>query len=139
MPWGCTLGFLILMLLSPNGTSGQSVKAGRQKSAPLGNLSPEEVAARAKEAVVLVECRTAGNVTSFGSGFLVDRLGLVATNAHVAGACDSLTVGTHEFPSSRAATLVALDGDHDVAILLVPGLRAKPLSLAISEGIRPGQ
>ena len=63
-----------------------------------------------------------------GSGWIV-RPRLVVTNAHVVAGIDQPRVDRGEGPA-RAATVVAFDERHDLAILRVPGLAGRPLGFA---------
>lgn len=63
-----------------------------------------------------------------GSGWIV-RKGYVVTNAHVVAGIRSPTVDRHDGNASRSS-VVAFDASNDVAILKVPGLKGRPLSLA---------
>lgn len=55
---------------------------------------------------------------SSGSGFLISRHGHILTNAHVVRRCKSLDIVGAEF--KYRATLVATDGDNDLALLKIP-------------------
>jgi hypothetical protein len=94
-------------------------------------LSAEEVFASASPAVVQIAVQDLqGRTVATGSGFLVGKAGLVATNYHVieeAHAAD-VVVGKRTLAVSGAA---ALDQEADVAILRVAGqIEALPLELA---------
>ncbi|MGZ0228901.1 MAG: trypsin-like peptidase domain-containing protein [Acidimicrobiales bacterium] len=70
----------------------------------------------------------AGLATDIGSGMTVERSGQVVTTAHVVAGASSITVIDplgNEFP----ATINALDGDADLALLDVPGLATPPLKV----------
>jgi len=54
---------------------------------------------------------------SAGTGFFVNRDGHVVTNAHVLRGCESISVQTRS--GARAATLIASDTAHDLAVLKV--------------------
>lgn len=85
---------------------------------------------RARDGVVQVfgEAR-ACDVSVRGSGFAVaaDR---VVTNAHVVAGVDDLRVRTHLGDPGLPATAVYFDPEKDIAVLAVPGLRARALALA---------
>jgi S1-C subfamily serine protease len=63
-----------------------------------------------------------------GSGWIVGR-GLVVTNAHVVAGINRPEVDRRD-QNSQEARVVSFDARNDVAILRVPGLVGKPLSLA---------
>ena len=76
-----------------------------------------------------------------GSGFLIDAMGQVVTNAHVIRDAARLEVVFHD-GRIAPATLRGADGSSDLALLqvdaaAVAGLR--PMALADSDALRPGQ
>jgi S1-C subfamily serine protease len=80
--------------------------------------------AAARRSVVQVES-TGCNSISFGSGF-VTRRGFVVTNAHVVAGGELVLVNSRR--GSHEATVVLFDPELDLAVLSVPGLRARALS-----------
>jgi uncharacterized membrane protein required for colicin V production len=72
---------------------------------------------------------TACGLSIEGSGW-VARPGLVVTAAHVVAGEHDTAVQLFGTGSALPATPVAFDARNDVAVLRVPGLRAKPLRLA---------
>lgn len=95
---------------------------------PVGTPSEQEarrIAAGALESTARVQ-GVACSLLNSGTGFVVER-GYVVTNAHVVAGTRRVTVrldGEHE------ATVVLFDPELDVALLHVPGLRARPLRFA---------
>src|SRR5207247_3871237 len=83
---------------------------------------------RAAPSVVRV-VGTACGLGGGGSGW-VYRRGLVVTAAHVVAGQTDTTVQPLNTSSRLRATAVAYDRRNDVAVLLVPGLDARPLRLA---------
>jgi tetratricopeptide (TPR) repeat protein len=114
----------------------QSTKAKPRAQAP---LAPEELAAQAAKAVFVVECIVAGKPEALGSGFAVDKAGLLATNAHVVAGCDGISVRTSGDAPARKAMAVSIDPDRDVALILVPGMTTTALPLGRSQDLRPGK
>lgn len=89
---------------------------------------------RARAGVVQVFGDAPGcDLTVRGSGFAVsaDR---VITNAHVVAGVDDLRVRTHLGDDGLPATAVYLDPSADIAVLAVPGLKARALALAPDDG-----
>jgi S1-C subfamily serine protease len=94
--------------------------------APDAPLSADwaSVAAGASPAVMRVDALGVGS----GTGFQVDRKGHVVTNRHVADGATKFrvrTTGGRTLP----AKLVGKSARHDIAVLRVKGLKAKPLGL----------
>lgn len=87
-------------------------------------------------------------VNFMGTGFAVDNGLLVVTNAHVVPeVMDSenmeslivITAGNNIKPEFRAATRVALDKEHDIALLRISGNPLPALALGESSTAREGQ
>jgi putative serine protease PepD len=87
------------------------------------------VAAGASPAVMRVDALGVGS----GTGFQVDRKGHVVTNRHVADrhVADGATKFRVRTTGGRTlpAKLVGKSARHDIAVLRVKGLKAKPLGL----------
>ncbi|QOJ15822.1 MAG: trypsin-like peptidase domain-containing protein [Planctomycetia bacterium] len=64
-------------------------------------------------------------VTSVGSGALIHEAGYVVTNAHVVAQATDVRV-TFADNSTRPAQIVAVDSDHDLAVLRIGGGRGYP-------------
>jgi putative serine protease PepD len=99
-----------------------------------GDLS--DVAAQVRPSVVSIEVR--GRGVASGSGFVIDRLGHVLTNAHVVENGDDATV---ILPDRRrlSARIVGTDVPHDIAVLSIDaGDSPPPLALGRSADVRVG-
>jgi len=98
---------------------------------PVGPPDPsvlrESSIRRAASSVVRV-LGTACGLGVSGSGWVAGS-GLVVTNAHVVAGEDDTTVDRAGIAPLRA-TVVAFDAQNDVAVLRVPGLKARPLEQA---------
>ena len=83
-----------------------------------------------------------GRVTAEGTGIVVGSGGEILTNAHVVrgavGGASAVTVTFHDL-STRAARIVAVDSDHDLALLKVAEVGKLPvLELGDSGSASPG-
>ena len=106
---------------------------------------------RVKPAVVIVGSYKASNSPRFrlrGTGFVVDSGQLVVTNAHVLPdpsedfSDSSMVVQVRVAPNDlqvRPAQVVAVDREHDLALLRFEGAPAPALRLADSSMVREGQ
>jgi uncharacterized protein len=74
---------------------------------------------------------------SEGSGFLVNRAGIVVTNHHVVDGCRELQVMRND--KSLVATLVATDPADDLAILRLPEPVADTAPLRGDSPVKPGE
>ena len=105
-------------------------------SGPPPEAAENEDILRAANATLQIESRGCGGVL-FGSGFPVDDH-LVITNAHVVAGSRRHQVVTNK--GVRAgASVVYFDPAHDLALLSVPDLSARPLRLATAAARRGQQ
>jgi len=84
-----------------------------------------------------------------GTGFAVDDGTLIATNAHVVPEVlslenrEALMVLVHvpgeREPQAREAKTVAVDRDHDLALLRIVGTKLPPLAFGDAEAVRDGR
>lgn len=81
-----------------------------------------------------VESASGGNQ---GSGFVLDAQGVIATNYHVIGGADEITVTFHDRSEVPVEGYVHLDSNKDIALLKInpvqEGLTLKPLPLMRDE------
>jgi S1-C subfamily serine protease len=83
-----------------------------------------------------------GGKAASGSGFVVDTAGHIVTNDHVVENADKFTVRFGEHGNPITAKLVGKDPSSDIAVLSInPNdiKNVKPLQLASSKNLRPGQ
>ena len=100
--------------------------------------APEKIAQKALRSTVLLKMQLA-NGRSLGSGFFIED-GLIATNYHVikdAKRGIAKLVGQEE--QFAIDGYVAIDKDHDLAILKVTGLHAPALPLGNSDNVQVGE
>ena len=76
-------------------------------------LEPKEIVHRAKPAIVRVEDGD-GRV---GTGFVIDQAGTVATNLHVIIGATQIQVTTLDGSTLPVTSIVALDPEHDLALI----------------------
>jgi len=76
--------------------------------------------------------------TGVGSGFIVNADGLILTNNHVITGATTLTVVLDD-GRSMAATVVATDPAHDLALVKVSGTGLTPVTLGDSSSVQVGQ
>ena len=98
---------------------------------PSSRLAGDPDVARAAWSVVRITGFACGLGVE-GSGW-VARPGLVVTNAHVVAGIERPRVDRGEGTDDRESAVVAFDARNDVAVLRVPGLQGRPLSLADPE------
>ena len=79
-----------------------------------------------------------GGSTGSGSGFVVSADGLILTNNHVINGASTITV-TFDDGRQLAATVVATDPEHDLALVRVNATGLTPLSLGDSTALTVGE
>jgi S1-C subfamily serine protease len=83
-----------------------------------------------------------GGKAASGSGFVIDSAGHIVTNDHVVEDADKFTVRFGEKGEPITAKLVGKDPSSDIAVLSIDPKAdkgVKPLALASSKDLRPGQ
>lgn len=74
-----------------------------------------------------------------GTGFLVDALGVLITNDHVASSGDLVSITLSNGDIYNTINSVASDSDRDIAVLRIPGFNLPKLELGNSEEVQVGQ
>ena len=101
--------------------------------------TPEQIAQNALRSTVVLNMQLTDSNNSQGSGFFIAD-GLLVTNHHV---IEGATSGTAKLAGTEQPYdiegYVALDKDHDLAILIVSNLHAPPLPLGDSDTVRIGE
>jgi S1-C subfamily serine protease len=93
---------------------------------------------QAREAVFLLRVfDSSGEAFGGGTGFLVQQ-GLVATNHHVVESAARIEVVLGEEKTVEAAAIVAWDPENDLALLKLPSVERRPLSIESSRSLEPG-
>lgn len=100
----------------------------------------EELAAKAKQAVVVVSFRGRdGEKQGLGSGFIFEPSGLVATNLHVIGEARPISVRLMDGREFDVTAIHATERTQDLAILKIDGRDLPTLPLGDSDGLKDGQ
>ena len=92
-------------------------------------LSPRDIAARARPSVVMVSAVRDGNVVRRGSGFIVSGDGRLITNRHVIEGAESLRVQLSTGEIYDNVFFVSDDARRDLAILRIPDTGLPGLSI----------
>jgi S1-C subfamily serine protease len=108
---------------------------GATAAAPeLKALTPQDIAERALPSIVLIR-----GVNSLGTGFVVWQDGRIATNLHVIADTPALEV---ELPDGRrigSVEVMAVDEQHDLAVIRIPMRHLPALTLGDSDDAKPGE
>lgn len=98
-------------------------------------LTPKQIVESSKPAIVRVE---AGN-DRVGTGFVIDSSGIIATNLHVVVGSSDIKVRTLDGTTLTVPRVLALDPDHDLALLQVSPRSPMPtLRLGDSDKVAAG-
>ncbi len=94
-------------------------------AAPGAAMSVKDVLAKVEPAVVTIELRSGGGLSS-GTGVIISADGEVITNAHVVEGRGQISVTLFNETRARAATLVGSDAANDLALLKIERASALP-------------
>lgn len=102
---------------------------------PAATLTPKQIVETSKPAIVRVE---AGN-DRVGTGFVIDPSGIIVTNLHVVVGALEITVRTLDGTTLTVPRVLAIDPDHDLALLKVdPRAPLPTLRLGDSDRVSAG-
>ena len=124
-------GFGMLLVWSAIACGGTQTKGAAKPRAP---LTPKDILVQSSPAIVRIE---AGEGT--GTGFIVDRRGLVATNLHVIAGNEVVKVKLHDGNVYPATSIVSVDRGRDLALLKIDAPQPLPtLRLGDSSNLAAG-
>jgi regulator of sirC expression with transglutaminase-like and TPR domain len=95
------------------------------------SLSAKDLAAQVRPSIVVITyAGRDGNQQGLGTGFIIDKAGLVATNLHVIGEARPISVQTADGKSVAVKAIHASDRALDLAILRVDASDLQPLAIS---------
>jgi hypothetical protein len=104
-----------------------------------GEVDLAEVFAKTSPSVVTVTTyNAAGRKLGQGSGFVVEKSGVIATCLHVVAEADTVEIQSSDETPHLATAVVRANKQWDIALLKVEGLRQPALKLAPPEPVRVG-
>lgn len=109
-------------MLASLGVGGIGCSSTAHPKGPV-RLAPKEIVQRSKPAIVRIE-DSDGRV---GTGFVIDPTGLIATNLHVVVGAREIRVTTLDGTVLEVVGVIALDPDHDLAIIDVDPAKPMPV------------
>jgi serine protease Do len=119
--------------------TGKKDPAKKDDSKPK-QLSVEEVARLTKPSIVVVTISGRdGKQQGLGTGFVVSKDGLIATNLHVIGEGRPIAVQFADGKKYDVTEVHATDQTLDLAVIRIDKKDLKPLVLADSDTLKPGQ
>src|SRR5215211_2337947 len=94
-------------------------------------LSTKDLAAQLRPSIVVITyAGRDGNQQGLGTGFVIDKSGLIATNLHVIGEARPISVQTADGKSLTVKSIHASDRALDLAILQVDSIDLAPLAIS---------
>jgi hypothetical protein len=103
--------------------------------APRNRLTPKDIVKDSSPAIVRIEAGEA----KVGTGFLVDKSGIVATNLHVIEGEAQIKVRTFDGKEYPVITIAGMDRGHDLALLRIQPQKPLPvLALGDSSQVAAG-
>lgn len=117
-----------------------SVAAETEEPRPATFTSVEELAKKARESIVVITVTGRdGGQQGLGTGFVVSKDGLIATNLHVIGEARPISVQTATGDKLPVKGIHATERSRDLAILQVEAKDLTALELADSDKLADGQ
>jgi serine protease Do len=101
-------------------------------------LTAKDIYQQSAAAIVRIDV-TDPHGARVGTGFIVDRTGLVATNLHVVGGSDKIKIKTGDGHEYQVSEVVGYDKNRDLALLRIQSPIALPaIRLGDSDALIPG-
>jgi serine protease Do len=112
----------------------------QHEAKPAQELSIADLTAKVRGSTVVISVMGRdGERSSLGSGFVISKDGLIATNLHVIGEARPIVVTTADAKRFDVAEIYATDQKMDLAVVRIAANDLKPLELGDSDGIKQGQ
>jgi regulator of sirC expression with transglutaminase-like and TPR domain len=105
---------------------------------PLASVSALTQASR-PSIVTVTQYGRGGGQDALGTGFVIDKEGLIVTNLHVIGNARRLEVELSDGSKHEVIEVHATDADLDLAVLRIAKKDLQPLSLGDSDKVEQGQ
>jgi len=97
-------------------------------------LTPQQIAQISVSSVVLIR-----TPTGLGSGFVAATGGKIVTNFHVIRGATQASIVTSDHVEHRDVEVIAVDEEHDVAVLRIGATQLRPLALGNSSVAKAGE
>lgn len=121
-------------------TRNAAVVAEKSPAPPAGERTVEQLTALVRKSVVVVSFTGRdGKQMGLGSGFVIARDGLIATNLHVIGEARPVFVQTADGKKYEVQSIHATERSMDLAVLKIDANDLQPLPLGDSDSLKQGQ
>ena len=107
---------------------------------PAAALSVKDLAAKVRPAIVVIShAGREGNQQGLGTGFIIDKRGLVATNLHVIGEARPISIEMSDGKIHNVTAVEAYDRNLDLAVIRIDAKDLPALPLGDSSTLKQGQ
>jgi hypothetical protein len=103
------------------------------------SLTPPEIAAQARPAVVLIKASVGGRALGQGSGFIVEPSGLIVSSLHVVSGADAIQVTTASGEVYDNVFFVSADRRKDIVVLKIAGSNLPSLRIGDEQRMAVGE
>ena len=120
---------------TPSNEPAPGVAANKKNTSTSEPSELSAVVSKAEKSVVLITTYSSDKKKmGFGSGFVIDDAGRIATNYHVLNGCTKATITYHDKTEVDATKLAAWNDRADLAILAPPDSAPQTAPLKLAEG-----
>ncbi|MBA3465031.1 MAG: serine protease, partial [Deltaproteobacteria bacterium] len=127
-------GSRLLVLVSAAAACGPS----SSPNSPRMRMTAKDIVAQSSDAIVRIEAGD-GTGEKVGTGFIIDKSGLIATNLHVIAGSSEIKVKLHDGTPYKVLQIAGVDPGRDLAILRIKPVKAlKTVRLGDSEQMSAG-
>jgi serine protease Do len=125
---------LLFVLLATSCGQGQKANGPRMR------MTAKEIVAQSTDAIVRIEANDKdGGGEKVGTGFVLDKSGLIATNLHVVAGSAQIKVKLHDGTPYEVMQIAGIDAGRDLAVLRIkPKQDLKTVRLGDSEQMSAG-
>ena len=97
-----------------------------KSTTPRMRLTPKDIVQQSTDAIVRIEAGDAKSGEKLGTGFILDKTGLIATNLHVVAGSSEIKVKLHDGTPYQVMQIEGIDPGRDLAVLRIKP--TKPLA-----------
>lgn len=127
-----SLPLLLVVLATSCGTPGKS-------TAPRMRMTAKDIVQQSTDAIVRIEAGDAKSGEKIGTGFILDKGGLIATNLHVVAGSSNITIKLHDGTPYQVMEIAGVDPGRDLAVLRIkPKKDLQTVRLGDSEQMSAG-
>jgi S1-C subfamily serine protease len=96
-----------------------SCGAPTRPNAPRVRMTPKDIVQQSSNAIVRIEANGDGEGDNVGTGFILDKSGLIATNLHVVAGKRAIKVKLHDGSDYQVTHVAGVDPGRDLAVLRI--------------------